>query len=228
MLDFGQFNFGQLAEIEIGRSRNWPMSTALAPATHCLFSFFFSFFFFLFFFTPNFEARLQSSNLKSGFKVQTWEFGTSLGTPWSHPPSQGVFGLSWCSSGRARRVGSPKRGPKITRFFSSLKCPRLESPNVAFEGPGLQKHHQNSMKGPQEREEIKKIVAGEGKKSEMFAGPAGGGGVRQRGSSGRGVGRMGVGRSLGASKKKASNGFKVGRGGGASRLSEGGASEGTC
>ena len=26
MLDFGQFDFGQLAEIEIGRSRNWPKS----------------------------------------------------------------------------------------------------------------------------------------------------------------------------------------------------------
>ena len=27
MLDFGQFDFGQLAEVEIGRSRNWPKST---------------------------------------------------------------------------------------------------------------------------------------------------------------------------------------------------------
>ena len=36
MLDFGQFNFGQLAEVEIDRSRNWPKSN-----TWCLLFFFF-------------------------------------------------------------------------------------------------------------------------------------------------------------------------------------------
>ena len=57
-----------------------------------------------------------------------------------------------------------------------------------FHGSGLQKHHQNSTKGPPESEERKKIVAGEGKRSEILGpaegGPAEGGplrAVRRRG-----------------------------------------------
>ena len=42
-----------------------------------------------------------------------------------------------------------------------------------FQGSGLQKHQQNSTKGPQERERRMKIVAGGGKKkSEILGGPA--------------------------------------------------------
>ena len=65
MLDFGQFDFGQLAEVEIGRSRNWPKSKlaeveigrsrtdgVCSVSSFSLsfpLSFFFSFFFFFFF-----------------------------------------------------------------------------------------------------------------------------------------------------------------------------------
>ena len=40
-----------------------------------------------------------------------------------------------------------------------------------FQGPALQKHHQNSTQGPQERERRMKIVAEEGKKARNFGPP---------------------------------------------------------
>ena len=62
MLDFGQFDFGQLAEVEIGRSRNWPKSKLIGRSrTHgvcsvssfsLIFSFALSFYFSLFFLVP--------------------------------------------------------------------------------------------------------------------------------------------------------------------------------
>ena len=61
-----------------------------------------------------------------------------------------------------------------------------------FQGSGLQKHQQNSTKGPQERERRMKIVAGRGKKkSEILGGPAEGcpaeGGSPEGKSIGNGV-----------------------------------------
>ena len=44
--------------------------------------------------------------------------------------------------------------------------PRAQT--CTFQGPGLQKHQQNSTKGPQERERRMKIVAGGGKKRAKF------------------------------------------------------------
>ena len=45
------------------------------------------------------------------------------------------------------------------------------TPNVHISGPRRFKHHQNSTKGPQERERRKKIVAGGGKKERNFGPP---------------------------------------------------------
>ena len=45
------------------------------------------------------------------------------------------------------------------------------SKRAHFRAPALQKHHQNSTKGSQEREERKNIVAGEGKKNAEFWAP---------------------------------------------------------
>ena len=60
-----------------------------------------------------------------------------------------------------------------------------------FEGSGLQKHHQNSAKGPT-REKRLKTVAGEGKKGAKFWGSSGGG-VQRRGGPAEGLGfRFGV------------------------------------
>ena len=45
------------------------------------------------------------------------------------------------------------------------------TPHVHISGPRRFKHHQNSTKGPQERERRKKIVAGRGKKTREILGP---------------------------------------------------------
>ena len=69
-----------------------------------------------------------------------------------------------------------------------------ELQTCTFQGPGLQKHQQNSTKGPQERERRKKFVAGGGKKKSEILGGAEGcpvegcpveGGSPEGGSSGR-------------------------------------------
>ena len=59
--------------------------------------------------------------------------------------------------------------------------PRIKLPRAPTwdrcESRELQKHHQNSTKGPPREEERMKIVAGEGKKNEILGGPAEGGPV---------------------------------------------------
>ena len=86
--------------------------------------------------------------------------------------------------GGAQKGGGPKGGgPKFRSFFSLSRHNFLSfftllgvlSWNFGgvfealafgvlgpFQGPGLQKHHQNSTKGPPREEERMKIVAGEG------------------------------------------------------------------
>ena len=73
----------------------------------------------------------------------------------------GVLGLS-CGKGRYDAGGFEAAG-------ASHDSPR--TPNVHISGPRRFKHHQNSTKGPQEREERKRLVAGEGKKSAKFWAP---------------------------------------------------------
>ena len=66
----------------------------------------------------------------------------------------------------------------------SHDSPRAQT--CTFEGPGLQKHNQNSTKkDQQEREKRIKTVSGEGKKERNF-GRSGGGGSGGGGSGGRG------------------------------------------
>ena len=67
-----------------------------------------------------------------------------------------TFGLSGC------RV-KPRRPHQTGPPGLAHDSPR--TPNVHISGPRRFKHHQNSTKGPQERERRKKIVAEEGKKS---------------------------------------------------------------
>ena len=78
------------------------------------------------------------------------------------------------------------------RFGLSCETPALGPPwlhttarelqTCTFEGPGLQKHHQNSTKPPREEERMK-IVAGDGKKERNF-GRSSGGRESGRGSGG--------------------------------------------
>ena len=68
---------------------------------------------------------------------------------------------------------------------STLKCAVLGPPGLhttarelqtcTFQGPGPSKHHQNSTRRHQKREDKMKIVAGEGKKREMLGLPPFGG-----------------------------------------------------
>ena len=70
----------------------------------------------------------------------------------------------------AKTGGAPKgRGPKISSFF----FPRAQTRTL--DGPGIQKHHQNSTRRPP-REERTKMEAGEEKK--WFFGRSGGGAAR--------------------------------------------------
>ena len=61
--------------------------------------------------------------------------------------------------------------------------------------PQCFKHHQNSTRRPQEREERMKFLAGEGKKSDILGGPAEGGPGRAYRGARVGVVRVGAGRS---------------------------------
>ena len=54
-----------------------------------------------------------------------------------------------------------------------------ELQTCTLEGPGLQKHHQNSTRRHPERHKKSEMVAGEGKKARNF-GRSGGGEVRRR------------------------------------------------
>ena len=91
---------------------------------------------------------------------------------------------------KPRKSGAPKGGaprggrPKISRFFFPLPpqfsffrsrdSPRGET--CTFQGPGLQKHHQNSTKRPPREEERMRRVAGRGeKKTRNFGRSADGG-----------------------------------------------------
>ena len=67
-----------------------------------------------------------------------------------------TLGLSGC------RV-KPRRPHQTGPAGLAHDSPR--TPNVHISGPRRFKHHQNSTKGPQERERRKKIVAEEGKKA---------------------------------------------------------------
>ena len=75
-----------------------------------------------------------------------------------------------------------------------------ELQTCTFEGPGLQKHHQNSTRRPPEREEKNEFCGGRGKKkSEILGGPGEGrsGEGRSRGRAVQGKGGPGEGRSRG-------------------------------
>ena len=73
------------------------------------------------------------------------------------------FGLSGCRV-KPRRPSQSRRG-----FHTTAREPKRGH----FRVPAFKKHHQNSTKGPQERERRMKTVAGEGKKkSEILGSPA--------------------------------------------------------
>ena len=94
-----------------------------------------------------------------------------------------------------RRVGGPE--PLLGVFFSlnfggvfatgaSHDSPRAQT--CTFEGPGLQKHHQNSTRRHPERDKKSKNGAGEGKNSEILGGPAEGRSSGRRSWGGRSEG----------------------------------------
>ena len=119
--------------------------------------------------------------------------------------------ILFCPGWEGGRVGRHSAGTSLRRNHPPLVRPKFracsslsrshaavshDSPGAqkcTFEGPGLQKHHQNSTReNHQEREERMKIVAGEGKKRAKFwvvrrreGGSAGGRGSG-RGSGGGG------------------------------------------
>ena len=74
-------------------------------------------------------------------------------------PQMCTFGLSGCHV----KPGGHQTGPP------ELAHDSLRTPNVHISGHLRFKHHQNSTKGPQERERRKKIVAEEGKKTKFWA-----------------------------------------------------------
>ena len=85
------------------------------------------------------------------------------------------IGNETCRSDGAA-VHSPGGSSKLamTRQESCHGLARRGFKCAYFKGPGLQKHHQHSTKRPQ-RQERKKIWAGEGKKLRILGGPAEGG-----------------------------------------------------
>ena len=74
--------------------------------------------------------------------------------------------------------GQAQKHKKVSVFFEGVAGGRRgfthdspRTPNVHISGPWRFEHHQNSTKGPQERERRKKIVAGGGKKKARNFGP---------------------------------------------------------
>ena len=79
-----------------------------------------------------------------------------------------TFGRS--GGGEVPRRGGPAEGPGRVGWGSEAAGVSHNSPRAqtcTFEGPGLQKNHQNSTKGPPREGRKKEIVAGEGKKAKF-------------------------------------------------------------
>ena len=87
----------------------------------------------------------------------------------------------------ARRVGGPE-GWALKPAGVSHDSPRAQT--CTLEGPGLQKHHQNSTRRPPEREREKKSENGDGrgKKQREILGGLAEGGPAEGGSGGGGSG----------------------------------------
>ena len=127
------------------------------------------------FFSPLPPQNSFFSSLSGGLLVEFW---------WCLKRRGGqmcTFGVLWLSC-EARSGGAAG---------VSHDSPRAQT--CTFEGPGLQKHNQNSTKRHPEREEKNEFCGGRGKKkSEILGGPGEG---RSRGRAVQGKGGPGEGRS---------------------------------
>ena len=119
-------------------------------------------------------AYLFSSSRRRGRASRTWQRGRphTVGVSILRLATIGCPGLNWLHRARSTSAnfwmlnfGTTKSGA-LKGAGVSHDSPRAQT--CTFQHPGLQKHHQNLTKGPQERERRMKIVAGEGKKRAKF------------------------------------------------------------
>ena len=86
--------------------------------------------------------------------------------PISRQNSGKTRGVQMCTCGVLSCRVKPPGGPKTAGVSHNKRAQ-----TCTFEGPGLQKHHQNSTRRPPEREEKNEFCGGRGKKSAKFSAP---------------------------------------------------------
>ena len=88
MLDFGHFDFGQLADVEIGRSRNWPKSNLWCLLYFFFLLFLFCFFFFFCIFVFCFVPKLQNPAFRPSTDLQVEHRRPSAADTFTQTPTE--------------------------------------------------------------------------------------------------------------------------------------------
>ena len=140
----------ELAEVEIGRNRNFLAEVEMVFALFLLLSFLFRSFF------PS------PATVFILFSLSCWSFSLNFGGVFEDRDPQITFGLSGC---RVKPGGPTRPG----RRGSHTTARELQT--CTFHGPGASNTTKIPRKDKKERERRKKIVAGKGKKKREILGP---------------------------------------------------------